>query len=388
MKVDGTGATTRTVTVLFSDLAGSTALFARVGENAAERLRARHFTQMSAVVESHGGRIVKNLGDGLMVAFESATDALRGAARMQSAAADERRRRPGEPLEIRIGLSIGEADARDGDLFGPPVVEASRLCAAAAPGDVLATQTLALMAGGRTGLELEPAGTMELKGLPEPLAVCRVRWEPEHRAVVRCVLADDAVLVREGIARLLEEHGVEVVGQASDSDELRRCASALRPDVVITDVRMPPNHELEGLEAAEEIRRTQPGVGVLLLSQHLEARYALRLVDGGGHGIGYLLKERVTDLEEFVAAVRRVAAGGAAIDPEVVEGLLARARAGGMLAELEQTDLRALAGVAQGQAPSAVSEALLERLGVSAEGRADGVRAALGLLAGREEIAA
>jgi serine/threonine-protein kinase len=382
MTAEAAGATTRTATVLFTDLAGSTALFSRVGETAADRLRDRHFSCMGAVVELHNGRVVKNTGDGLMVAFDSATDGVRCAAQMQRTAEEERRRRPAEPLEIRVGLSIGEVDARYGDLFGTSVVEASRLCAAATPGEVLAADTVRLMAGSRAGLEFESVGALELKGLPAPLPVSRVRWEPAHREVVRCVLADDAVLIREGIARLLEESGIEVSGQAADPDELRRCVRSVRPDVVITDVRMPPTHDLEGLEVAEEIRREQPGVSVILLSQHLEARYALRLVSGGGRGIGYLLKERVTDLDDFVAAVRRVAAGGAAIDPEVVGGLVSRERARGALPTEE---LGPLARLAEGKTDDAEARTVLERLPVGDAAREDPVRAALELLAGCAE---
>jgi serine/threonine-protein kinase len=304
---------------------------------------------------------------------------------MQRAASSERRRPASAGLGVRVGASIGEVEAPDdGDLYGRPVVEASRLCTAAHPGEVLVTDTLRTLCGGRAGVTFETVALMDLKGLPEPVAVSRVLWEPEHRRVLRCVLADDAVLVREGVARLLEEHGVEVVAQASDRDELRRFVTSLRPDIVITDVRMPPTHELEGLQVAEEIRREQPGVGVILLSQHLEARYALRLVQAGGEGIGYLLKERVTDLDEFVAAVHRVAAGGAAIDPEVIQGLLARRRSVQQPIELDATDAGQLAAVAEGRAADEGAEELLGRLGVGDEERGDPVRAALTLLAGGE----
>ena len=139
------------------------------------------------------------------------------------------------------------------------------------------------------------------------------------------ILADDAVLVREGVARLLTDHGFEVVAQLDDAEALLDAVEAHRPDVVVVDIRMPPTHTVEGLRAALEIRSRFPEVGVLVLSQHLESRYAVDLLKSG-RGVGYLLKERVGDVAGFAEAVRRVGSGGSALDPEVVERLLGRAR--------------------------------------------------------------
>src|SRR6266545_7353274 len=143
-------------------------------------------------------------------------------------------------------------------------------------------------------------------------------------APVRIVIGEDDVLMREGIARLLTEAGYEVVAQAGDADALLRKALAHHPDVVVADVQMPPGHGDDGLRAALELRRQRPETGVLVLSQYYEEQYALDLIGERPEGVGYLLKERVGDVEAFVDAVARVAAGGSALDPEVVARMLGR----------------------------------------------------------------
>ncbi|XVV05036.1 response regulator [Actinosynnema sp. CA-248983] len=141
---------------------------------------------------------------------------------------------------------------------------------------------------------------------------------------MRVILAEDSTLLREGLARLLAEEGHEVVASVGDAEALLKAVAAHRPDVVVTDVRMPPTHTDEGLKAALEIRRDLPDVGVLVLSQYVEQRYAADLLGEHAGGVGYLLKDRVMQVEEFLDALRRVGAGGAAFDPEVVRRLLAR----------------------------------------------------------------
>jgi DNA-binding NarL/FixJ family response regulator len=144
---------------------------------------------------------------------------------------------------------------------------------------------------------------------------------------VRVVIAEDSVLLREGLVRLLTEAGMEVVGQASDAETLLRQVALRRPDVALVDIRMPPEHTDEGLRAARRIREEHPECGVLVLSQYIEEGYAVDLLAGGAEGVGYLLKDRIIDVREFVDAVRRVGSGGSALDPAVVAGLLARPRA-------------------------------------------------------------
>ncbi len=145
---------------------------------------------------------------------------------------------------------------------------------------------------------------------------------------MRVALADDAVLVREGLARLLTEAGFEVVGLAGDGDELLELVESARPDVAIVDIRMPPTHTDEGLRAAKTIRERWPAVGILVLSQHVNARYALELLSTGTDGVGYLLKERVSDLDELASSVNRVGHGGSVLDPAVVDEFVGRHRRG------------------------------------------------------------
>ncbi len=141
---------------------------------------------------------------------------------------------------------------------------------------------------------------------------------------MRVVIAEDSVLLREGIARLLTEAGIDVVGQAGDAEDLMRKVRAHKPDVAIVDIKMPPAHEDEGLRAAREIRQELPGTGVLVLSQYVDEHYAVQLLSDGAEGVGYLLKDRVEDVDRFVDAVRRVAAGGSALDPDVVSKMVGR----------------------------------------------------------------
>ena len=174
---------------------------------------------------------------------------------------------------------------------------------------------------------------------------------------MRVILADDAALVREGVARLLADHGFDVVAQLDDAEALLDAVETHRPDVVVVDIRMPPTHTVEGLRAALEIRSRFPEVGVLVLSQHLESRYAVDLVKSG-RGVGYLLKERVGDVAGFADAVRRVGSGGSALDPEVVERLLTRARHHNPLERLSGREREVLGLMAEGRSNQAIATRL------------------------------
>jgi DNA-binding NarL/FixJ family response regulator len=176
---------------------------------------------------------------------------------------------------------------------------------------------------------------------------------------VRVVVAEDSVLLREGIVRLLEEAGFEVVGQAGDAEDLVRKVSAHKPEVAVVDIRMPPTSTDDGLRAALEIRRNLPGTGVLVLSQYVEEGYALDLVDDRADGTGYLLKDRVADVDRFVEAVRRVGEGGSVLDPEVVATLLGRRRRDDPLAELTEREREVLALMAEGRSNRAIAEELV-----------------------------
>jgi DNA-binding NarL/FixJ family response regulator len=176
---------------------------------------------------------------------------------------------------------------------------------------------------------------------------------------VRVVVGEDDVLMREGIARLLTEAGYEVVAQAGDAEALLRKALAHRPDVVIADVQMPPGHGDDGLRAALELRKQRPETAVLVLSQYYEDDYALELIGEQPEGVGYLLKERVGDVEAFVQAVARVAAGGSALDPEVVARMLGRRRSSGPLDILSPRERDVLAAMAEGKSNHGIAEALV-----------------------------
>src|SRR5690349_23864301 len=173
----GVGVSTATVTVMFTDLADSTALMSRVGEVVAEALRREHFAVLRSAVDGRGGREVKNLGDGLMVVFASAADAVAASVDLQRGFA-HRNRRAAEPLLVRVGIALGDADVDDGDYFGVPVVQAARLCAKAGGGEVLCTEVVRMLAGSRVDVLFESVGALELKGLAEPVAACRVAWAP------------------------------------------------------------------------------------------------------------------------------------------------------------------------------------------------------------------
>jgi len=174
---------------------------------------------------------------------------------------------------------------------------------------------------------------------------------------LRVVVADDNALLREGIASLLVEAGHEVVGRAVDADDLRLKVRSYTPDIAIVDVRMPPGYADDGLVAAAEIRRTQPTVTVLVLSQHLEPTYMLELVGDDDSGVGYLLKDRVRDVGEFVSAVERVAAGGTAFDPEVVKALVGGHRRS-VLDELTDREREVLSLIAEGRSNRAIGKEL------------------------------
>jgi len=176
---------------------------------------------------------------------------------------------------------------------------------------------------------------------------------------MRVVLADDSVLLREGMARLLEDSGFEIVGQAGNADELLLKVRSWKPEVAIVDIRMPPTHTDEGLRAAKEIRTSHPDTAVLVLSQYVEAGYAMELLADSAEGVGYLLKDRIADVEAFAAAVRRVGEGGSALDPEIVSLLVGRRRGSGPLDDLTPRERETLELMAEGLSNAAIAAKLV-----------------------------
>ena len=176
---------------------------------------------------------------------------------------------------------------------------------------------------------------------------------------MRVVLAEDSVLLREGIARLLEDSGFEVVGRAGDAEDLLRKVRAHKPDVAVVDIRMPPTHTDEGLRAARVIRAELPGTGVLVLSQYIEEEYAVDLLSESAEGVGYLLKDRVADVERFIDSVQRVAEGGSALDPAVVSQMLGRRRSASPLDDLTPREREVLGQMAEGRSNHAIAADLV-----------------------------
>jgi DNA-binding NarL/FixJ family response regulator len=175
---------------------------------------------------------------------------------------------------------------------------------------------------------------------------------------LRVVVAEDSLLIREGVVRVLESAGFDVVAEATDADELMREVRSHAPDVAVTDIRMPPTHTDEGVRAAKTIRAEFPGTGVLVLSQHVEEGYVLRLLGDDAEGVGYLLKDRIAEPDSLSGAVRRVAEGGSALDPEVVAHMLGRSRSGGPLDRLSERECEILAQMAEGLSNRAIADGL------------------------------
>lgn len=303
--------TTATQTVLFTDMVGSTAFAAEMRDDHAQRLRLAHIAMLDREVERHHGRRVKSLGDGVMATFTAARNAVECAVAMQRGATFGSATATHQP--IRAGISSGDVGMVNGDCYGVAVIEASRLCESADGGDVLLTEATRLLA--RSYQPLVELDVRCLRGLRDAIAVWRAPIPGPSEASLRVVLADDAPLLREGLARVLEARGVEVLGHAGDATELLQLVHEQRPDVAIVDLRMPPTRTEEGIAAAERIVAECHGTRVLILSQDLVPRYARRLARASDHGIGYLLKERVADLDEFVGTLRHIADGGVSFEP-------------------------------------------------------------------------
>jgi DNA-binding NarL/FixJ family response regulator len=176
-------------------------------------------------------------------------------------------------------------------------------------------------------------------------------------AGLRLVIAEDAAIMRDGLTQTLTRRGHDVVAAVADGESLRQAVAACRPDVAIIDVRMPPTHTDEGLRAAQSIRQEHPGVGVLVFSQYIETQAAADLLAGAPEGVGYLLKDRVADVSDFIDAITRVAAGGTVLDPEVVRHLLRASRRGDTLASLTPREREVLSLVAQGRSNIAIASA-------------------------------
>jgi DNA-binding NarL/FixJ family response regulator/class 3 adenylate cyclase len=356
-----------TVTLVFTDVEGSTQLVQQLGDGYAQVL-ADHRRLLRDAVASGEGHVVDHRGDEFFVAFGDARRAADSIVALQRAFADHDWPQ-GIELRVRVGMHTGEPAIREETYFGLDVHRAARICQAGSGGQVLVSQ--------RTHEELDAEhdlldlGDHELPGLPDlerlyqlnvpglpidfpPLSSARKGFRG-----MRIVLAEDSVLLREGIARLLEDAGFEVVAQSGTADDLLRHVGMHKPDVALVDIRMPPTQTDEGLRAAQQIRERWPDTGVLVLSQYVEPAYAMELLGENAEGVGYLLKDRVSDIDEFAAAIRRVGEGGSALDPAVVSQLVGRRRRDDPLEELTPREREVLELMAEGRSNAAVAETLV-----------------------------
>jgi DNA-binding NarL/FixJ family response regulator/class 3 adenylate cyclase len=349
-----------TTTILFTDVTDSSGLVHRLGDERAAAAVVAHLRLLRGEVERCHGKVTKTLGDGLMAVFSTAYHGALAATAMQQAAELANRRGESPVLGLRVGLHVGDVveDGAD-DVFGAAVVVARRLCDAATSGKVLASDLVRSLVGNRPDIRFAPLDAFELKGIPEPVVAAEILWTPlPDQARVRVIVADDAALIRAGVVRLLVDEGFEVVAEASDYDSLTSAIDHDPPDLVITDIRMPPDNRDEGLRAAAYVKANHRGVAVLILSQYVEASAAVDLLDGQTAGMGYLLKERVTELDAFIQAARAVAAGGSIIDPLVTDQLFSKRRANNRVACLSDRESQILALMAQGLSNQAISAEL------------------------------
>jgi DNA-binding NarL/FixJ family response regulator/class 3 adenylate cyclase len=349
-----------TTTIVFTDISDSSGLVQRLGDVAAAQVVSRHLRGVRAEAERCQGKVTKTMGDGLMALFGTVYDGVRAAIAMQQATDLAEREQECPALGLRIGLNVGDVvDDGSDDIFGSAVVVARRLCDAASPRKILVSEVVRLLTGSRPEIQFVPLDPIVLKGLAEPIRATEVHWTPlPETAPVRVVVADDAALIRSGLVRLLTESGFQVLAEADDYESLIAAIDADPPDLVITDIRMPPDHRDEGLKAAAYIKSTYPDVAVLILSQYIEASAATNLLDGHTSGVGYVLKERVRELDEFIATARQVTSGASVIDPLVTEQLLSKRRAATKASSLTDREREVLALMAQGLSNQAICAAL------------------------------
>ena len=356
-----------TVTLLFTDVEGSTRLVHELGDDY-EGVLDDHRRLLRDAVATAGGLEVDYRGDEFFIVFAEANGAADAAVSAQRAFA-EHDWPDNVDFRVRMGMHTGRPSLRAEGYFGIDVHRAARICQAGHGGQILLSeQTRRALDGHHL---LEDLGIHQLRGLPEPERIFQLNapglpnrfpalnYSRKGMRGMRVVLAEDSVLLREGVARLLEDAGFDVVAQGGTAEDLLRHVGMHKPDVAIVDIRMPPTQTDEGLRAAQEIRERFPDTGVLVLSQYVEPGYAMELLGENAEGVGYLLKDRVSDVEEFAGAVRRVGEGGSALDPAVVSQLVGRRRRDDPLEELTPREREVLELMAEGRSNQAIAERLV-----------------------------
>ena len=355
-----------TVTFLLADVEGSTAL-QQYDQVDYPVVIGRIRDLLRSALTANAGHEVDAVGDELLAAFTEPGRAVDAALEAQRAMRDAEW--PNDvTVRVRIGLHTGTPSIGVEGYTGVDVVRASRIANAGHGGQIVLSAATFTAVGNVPNRDL---GEHQLEGLPEPVRVYQLLaddlprdFPPLRKTIatlgnsVSVVLADDTVLLREGVARLLTESGFDVVAQSGNAEDLLRHVGMHKPDVAIVDIRMPPTHTDEGLRAAREIRERFPSTGVLVLSQYVESGYALDLLSESAEGVGYLLKDRVADIEQFASAVRRVAEGGSALDPAVVSELVGRRRHDDPLDELTPREREVLELMAEGRSNQAVADRL------------------------------
>jgi class 3 adenylate cyclase/DNA-binding NarL/FixJ family response regulator len=384
-----------TVTFLFTDIEGSTRLVARLGDHYAAVLADHQRLLRSAFTRSSGLEI-DTQGDAFFAVFPRGKDAVAAALAGQRAHAGHQWPE-GTRVRVRMGLHTGEPAAAHDRYIGLGVHRAARICAAGHGGQILlASATYAVLADDvLPHMTFQDLGEHRLKDLDRPEHVYRLVvpdlprvFPPPHmlpadesdaarseataaptavasaitKPALRVVVADDSVLIREGLSRLLADCGFDVIAMAANAEELLREVGRGHANVAITDIKMPPTHADEGLVAAAEIRRLHPDVGVLVLSQYLDTAYAMRLLEDFPE-LGYLLKDRVYDIAVLSDAIRRIGEGECVVDPTIAFRLMSRKRGESPLATLSARERTILGLVAEGR----TDEAITEHLGVTLE---------------------
>jgi DNA-binding NarL/FixJ family response regulator/class 3 adenylate cyclase len=358
------------VTFLFTDIEGSTALARKLGERYADLLE-QHRTLIRNAIAQAGGHEVDCRADEFFAAFAETPAAVTAAVVAQRALLGHDWPDGAAP-RVRMGIHAGQAEpSGEQGYVGLDVHRGARVCSAANGGQILLSSAARARAGDEAA-DFADLGEHRLAGfgererifqvlhddLPRELRPPAPNGSPKGHAM-RVVIADDSVLLREGIAKLLEDAGFDVAGQSGTADDLMLKVRSYKPDVAIVDIRMPPTHTDEGLRAAKEIREKHPDVGVLVLSQYVEAGYALELLQESAEGMGYLLKDRVADVQEFADAVRRVGEGGSALDPTVVSRLVGRRREDDPLGQLTPREREVLELMAEGRSNQAIADKLV-----------------------------
>jgi DNA-binding NarL/FixJ family response regulator/class 3 adenylate cyclase len=361
---------TGTVTFLIADVEGSTRL------QQDERINYQSVIGMirrllRACLAAQQGHEVDAVGDELLAVFSEAQHAIDAALAAQRTLRDADWPH-GEEVRVRIGIHTGQPSYGEEGYTGLDIVRAARIAQTAHGRQIVASAETLAAAPGNPARDL---GEHVIEGLRDAERVYQLLADDLPRDfpplrntsstlgnAIRVVIADDSVLLREGVVRLLSEAGFDVVAQSGNADDLLRHVAMLKPAVAVVDIRMPPTHTDEGLRAAAEIRKRYRETGVLVLSQYVEAGYAMELLSDSAEGVGYLLKDRVSDVEQFASAVRRVAEGGSVLDPDVVSQLIGRRRRDDPLEQLTPREREVLELMAEGRSNQAIADQLFVTL--------------------------